>query len=283
VKKFEEELQPLISNKVSVQQLHIRGSREGEKRSLLEVNEHFRPTDNKVDGAAERLSSKVFDKESFSNEIKTGLGAIQLEWTPEIVEKFLLFGELLSAWNLKFNLTRIKEEEYIPLHFLDSLLTLKVCPIKLNAKIIDVGTGAGFPGIPMKLLREDLELTLLDARQKKIKFLEVVTRHLAMKKVYPVHSRAEDLFKHPQHAGKYDYVVTRALSALHNLIPLTLPLCTQKGSLLCLKGKNFQDEINASKAILKKHKCAVTAVHTFKLPISEIERCIVKVSRVSSN
>ena len=158
----------------------------------------------------------------------------------EQFEKYYLY---LVQENEKFNLTAITEEEdVIVKHFLDSVLPVR--ELKSNASIIDIGTGAGFPGIPLKILRQDLKVTLLDSLQKRVKFLNEVISLLNIKNITAVHSRAEDYVK--EHREKYDYVVSRAVARMNTLLEYTLPYIKIGGNALLYKSQKAEEELAES-------------------------------------
>jgi len=168
--------------------------------------------------------------------------------TTEGCDKFIAYYHLLMEWNGKINLTAIKEpRDVMQKHFADSLATLPYLP--QGAKIVDVGTGAGFPGVPLLIVRPDLRVTLCDSLQKRIKFLELLCRELDIKAEL-VHARAEDLGQNPKHREKYDFALTRAVASLPVLLELTLPLVKVGGKSLCYKGE-AAEELQAARSALR--------------------------------
>ena len=144
------------------------------------------------------------------------------EITEEACDKFVAYYELLVDWNTRMNLTAITEpNEVVKKHFLDSLAALAYLP--KAAKVADVGTGAGFPSIPLLILRPDLRFTLVDSLQKRITFLEEVLKTLGLS-AHCVHARAEDFGRDPKYRGAFDATVSRAVAALPVLLELTVPL-----------------------------------------------------------
>lgn len=155
-------------------------------------------------------------------------------------DKFYKFGELLIEWNKKFNLTRVPPEEFQSRHFIDSLLLL---PYLKPHKILDIGSGAGFPGIPLAIVSPELDFTLIDSLLKRVRFLEEVINSLDLKNVTAVHSRVEDFI------GEFDTVVSRALSPMKNLINLTRHLLKNDGIGLAIKGPKILEEKEAKKIV----------------------------------
>ncbi len=167
------------------------------------------------------------------------------------IDQFIKYKDILLEWNEKMNLTAITEEnEVMVKHFLDSLSCLQTNYIKDGGRMIDVGTGAGFPGIPLKIARPNIDLTLLDSLNKRIGFLKEVCDQLNLDNVDLVHGRAEDLGQNKIYREKYDYVVSRAVAALNVLVEYCMPFVKVGGYFICQKGPNLKEEIgDAKKAI----------------------------------
>ncbi len=171
--------------------------------------------------------------------------------TDEMYERFSKYSEKLVLWNEKVNLTAITDPEGITVkHFLDSLLIFKYADIPLNSSVIDIGSGAGFPGIPMKIFRSDLDITLLDSLNKRINFLLDVSRETNLS-VKCIHLRAEDGGKKSEFREKFDFSVARAVAAMPVLCEYTLPFVKVGGEFIALKGQNenINDAYNAVKIL----------------------------------
>ncbi len=166
------------------------------------------------------------------------------------LEQFDKFYELLIEWNKKINLTSITgiEEVYIK-HFADSLSLIKVTDLKDSSNLIDVGTGAGFPGIPLKIMYPHLKLTLLDSLQKRINYLDIVCDELGLKDVTTIHGRAEDLAKRQELREKFDVCVSRAVANLSTLSELCLPFVKVGGEFISYKSKGDEEIRQAEYAI----------------------------------
>ena len=161
---------------------------------------------------------------------------------------FQQYSSLLISWNEKFNLTAITDEkQIIEKHFLDSLFLAKYINLN-NKKVLDIGTGAGFPGIPLAIIFPNASFYLSDSNGKKITFLKEVVKELNLNNVTIIQSRIEEMNKY---RDQFDYVSARALKQLNILIELAIPLCKINGSLIAYKGPNYLDEINLSKNALK--------------------------------
>ena len=169
--------------------------------------------------------------------------------TDEMIEKFKKYLDLLTDWNQKINLTALKtEEEIIEKHFYDSLLMATDFQFD-DQSLIDVGTGAGFPGIPLKIVFEDLFVTLLEPTEKRVKFLNIVINELGLKKIVTVNQRAEEYVKEAR--GYYDLVTARAVSRLNILLELCMPLIHVDGTFLAMKGSKGIEEMNEAVNALK--------------------------------
>lgn len=183
------------------------------------------------------------DKEYFNSLLKQ----INIDLEDSKIEQFYIFKNKLLEWSERINLTTITEEkEILKKHFIDSIIPSKY--IKENSKVLDVGTGAGFPGVPLKIVKEDIDITLLDAVNKKIIYLNDVIKTLKLNNIKTVHSRAEDFAK--ENREKYDVVVSRAVANMATLSEYLLPFVKIGGIAICMKGPNIEEELNhAKKAI----------------------------------
>jgi 16S rRNA (guanine527-N7)-methyltransferase len=210
-------------------------------------------------------------------------GARQLgnELTPEQISQFERFADLLIHWNRKFNLTRITDpEEIVMKHFLDSLTCLNAAEFPLGAMIIDVGTGPGMPGIPLKIARPDLLLVLLDSVRKKLTFLDEVVRELNLSNVETLHSRAEDAGHHIKHRERYDIVLARALGRFAPLSELCLPLAKVKGTVLAMKGPNVSEELQAAEHAIGTLGGRIEKVVETAIPGTDMARTIVVIRKL---
>ncbi len=166
------------------------------------------------------------------------------EITPDIENKLNLYGNLLLEWNEKINLTAITEpEDVLYKHFYDCILFFKNSSIPTNNKIIDVGTGAGFPGLVLKIVRPDLEVTLLDSLNKRINFLNDVINKLGLKGINAIHSRAEEAGRNPLYREKYDIACARAVAAMPVLMEYCVPFVKVGGQFIAMKGPSAGDEL----------------------------------------
>lgn len=176
---------------------------------------------------------------------------LKMELSDAQLAKFARFRELLQEWNKKMNLTTIIEDEEIALkHFGDSLLYLQQSGAEQAEYILDLGTGAGFPGIPLKILWPNKKIVLMDSLQKRMNFLAVVLDELALTEVELLHMRAEDMGQSPKYREKFDLVLSRAVAPLPVLLEYALPLVKIGGIFAPTKGKDYQEEITAAKQAL---------------------------------
>ncbi|WP_125154224.1 16S rRNA (guanine(527)-N(7))-methyltransferase RsmG [Clostridium rectalis] len=162
--------------------------------------------------------------------------------------KFIRYKELIKEWNNKINLTAITEDEnIIKKHFIDSLKIYKFAPLKECKKIMDIGTGAGFPGVPMKIVDEDKTILLLDSLNKRIKFLNEVIKDLGLDRLNTLHGRAEDFSKKEEYREQFDAVVSRAVANMAVLSEFCLPYVKVNGYFIAMKGPAVEEEIKNSK------------------------------------
>lgn len=217
-----------------------------------------------------------------SKMIRQVLKNSNLKLTEQMIENFEKYAEMLIEWNEKVNLTAITEPRLIAIkHFLDSLLTLLAYDTPLEAKVIDVGTGAGFPGVPIKIARPDIQLTLLDSLKKRTCFLESLTSALNVKASI-IHARAEDVARKEAFRESFDVVVSRAVAPLNVLLEYCLPFVKVNGVFLALKGSKAQFEFEQSINALKLLKGEVVDIKRFNLLDGE-ERNIFVIKKIANN
>lgn len=200
-----------------------------------------------------------------------------IELTSQQLEKLNQFYELLISWNQKMNLTRIIEKEDVYLkHFYDSLTLSKVIDLKQDLTLCDVGSGAGFPGIVLKICFPNLKITLLDSLQKRVNYLNEIIKELDLKNIEAIHTRAEDYAK--QNHEKFDIVTARAVANLKILSELCIPMVKVNGLFIAMKA-NIEEEIENSTEILKKLDSKIEKIETFYLPIENSIRNIIMIQK----
>ena len=177
---------------------------------------------------------------------------LQLELTPAQLAAFQTYADELRAWNAQFNLTAVKDSEGIQIkHFLDSLSLLKAMRTPA-ARVVDVGTGAGFPGLPLKIVCPPLALTLVEATGKKVKFCKHLVQTLKLSGVTVVKARAEELGRDPAHREQYDWAVARAVAEMPTLAEYLLPLVRRGGHALAQKGEGAPAETQTAEGAVKR-------------------------------
>ncbi len=196
-------------------------------------------------------------------------------------EKFQIYAQLLREWNEKINLTAITEPEEVAVkHFIDSLTVFSCIEPKEGAKVIDVGSGAGFPGIPMKLYREDIKLTLLDSLRKRITFLDEIGKQLQLD-IKCIHARAEEAGRDLALRMKFDIAVARAVAPLNILCEYCLPFVRMGGVFAAMKGPGGKEEAAGAKNAIQLLGCELEEIKTFVLPDSS-KRTVLLIRRVKS-
>ena len=219
--------------------------------------------------------------EEFKEKLNLYLKEINIKLDEKQIKQFYDYMNLLLEWNEKINLTAITEKNEIILkHFVDSLTISK--HIKQGAYMIDVGTGAGFPGIPIKIARKDVEVVLMDSLNKRINFLNDVIEKLGLKKIETIHSRAEELGRNKNYREKFDVVTSRAVANLNTLSEYMLPFVKKGGVAICMKGSEVQEELEKAKKAISILGGTVGEVESFVLPNSDISRNVVMVKKVEN-
>lgn len=221
------------------------------------------------------------EKQEFEQKIKTYADEIEIVLNEQQIHQFYQYMELLLEWNEKINLTAITNpEEIIVKHFIDSLTIAKY--VKENARLIDVGTGAGFPGIPLKIIREDIEITLLDSLNKRVNFLNEVIHELKLSKIQAVHSRVEDFAKDKKNRESFDYATSRAVANLSTLSEYLIPLVKIGGNAISMKGSEVDEEMKQSQKAISLLGGKIETIETFQLPQSDINRNIIIIHKTQN-
>lgn len=181
-----------------------------------------------------------------------GISELQMEIGNDKLQKFKTYKTLLKEWNEKINITAIKDDEEIDIkHFLDSLTIFKTGKITEGKRVIDIGTGGGFPGVPIKIIEDSLEVVLLDSLNKRLKFLDEVIKELGFENIRTMHERAEDLGNNKDYREKFDIAVSRAVASLNILAEYCLPFVKPNGYFIAMKGSDSSEEIKEAENAIK--------------------------------
>ncbi len=215
--------------------------------------------------------------------IKTEFSKIQIELSDKQTAQFEQYYEMLIAKNEVMNLTAITEfEEVVQKHFIDSVMIKDLLiPIE-GERWIDVGTGAGFPGIPLKIVFPQLKVTLLDSLNKRVKFLQEVVNALGMEHVEAVHGRAEEFAKKAEYREQFDCCVSRAVANLASLSEYCLPFVKVGGAFVPYKSGKIQEEIEAAGRAVEILGGTVRGMKEFVLPGTDMYRCLLEIEKVKS-
>lgn len=208
------------------------------------------------------------------------LKAQGIELTDEQISQFDKYYRMLIHWNEKINLTAVTEKEEVYLkHFYDSLTPLFYTEIPEGTRLCDVGAGAGFPSIPMKIVRPDIKVTIVDSLNKRINFLNELTAELSLGDMHLVHDRAENFGRHTAR-HMFDMVTARAVANLNTLLELCLPLVRTGGKFIVLKGRRGLEELEDSTFALDLLGGKILKTHQFTLPEEDSERYILDIEKV---
>jgi len=218
------------------------------------------------------------DEMSLEFLLKEGARKFNIELEENQIEKFFKYKDMLKEWNNKINLTAIEEDrDIIVKHFIDSL---SILPYIKNEQIdvIDVGTGAGFPGIPVKIVSSSVNVMLLDSLEKRIKFLNEVIRQLKLDAITTIHGRAEDFGANAKYREKFDIAVARAVASLPVLLEYCLPFVKVGGIFIAMKGSSLEEVSNSNKA-LELLGGEIQEIKEIVLPFSDAKRNIIIIKK----
>lgn len=212
--------------------------------------------------------------------LKSGAACFGVHINEQQVNLFSSYHERLIDWNEKINLTAITEErEVVIKHFIDSVSVLRYLP-EGTENVIDVGTGAGFPGIPMKIVQDSLKVTLLDSLDKRIRFLNTVITENQLSGIQAIHGRAEDFAREKSHREQYDVGVARAVASLPVLCEYILPFVRIGGFFIAMKGSEVQKELDEAGKAVSILGGRVKKVEHFMLPFDPMERHIILIEKI---
>lgn len=210
-----------------------------------------------------------------------GIDDLDLELTEKDAARFSDYKKLLQEWNEKINITSITEDSEIDIkHFLDSLTCLSFDIFDGDKSLIDIGTGGGFPGIPLKIMKEDLDVTLLDSLNKRIIFLDQVIKDLGLKGIRAVHGRAEELSRKEEYREKFSIAVSRAVASLDTLSEYSLPFVKVGGHFIAMKGPEIEEELESSMNAIKLLGGKVIETKIVRLPESDISHSLIVIEKV---
>ena len=215
--------------------------------------------------------------------LKSGIEELGISCKDDTIEKFRIYREILVDWNQKMNLTGIEDEKEVYIkHFLDSVAAVKNGYIKDGMSIIDVGTGAGFPGLPLRICLENTKVTLLDSLNKRINFLDEVCKNIKVDNVELIHGRAEDFGKDENYREQYHIATARAVAGLPILMEFCVPFIKVGGYFVCLKGPNADTELEESKKAMEVLGLEFVEKIDVKLPDTDLNHNIVVFKKVNS-
>ena len=209
--------------------------------------------------------------------LKKGAAELGIILSPQQLASFTIYANELCKWNRKINLTSITlPEEIVVKHFIDSLTLLKYAVI--TGELLDIGSGGGFPGIPIKIVSPGARVVSVDAVEKKINFQRHIVRTLGLEGFSALHSRVENLF--PEYKNFFKIVVSRAFADIPEFVKLALPLLAENGIIIAMKGKEGRKEAEAATAELERMGATVSALHEFELPLLKDLRALIFIRRV---
>lgn len=221
------------------------------------------------------------EQDRFSDLLMLDMKLLGINLEKKQMEQFYQYMNLLIEWNEKINLTAITEpEDIIKKHFVDSIT---IAPyIKDTNNLIDVGTGAGFPGIPLKILNDSINITLLDSLNKRLIFLNEVISKLNLNNIKTQHARAEEAGINKEFREKYDIAVSRAVAPLNILVEYLLPFVKVGGNVICMKANSVDEEVKIAQNAIKILGGKVEKIEEFILPNTDIGRTIIVIKKIKN-
>lgn len=198
-------------------------------------------------------------------------------------DQFILYKDMIKEWNEKVNLTAITEdEEIIKKHFIDSIKSYRFEPLKSCENLIDIGTGAGFPGIPLKIMRPDLEVVLLDSLNKRVNFLNEVIKALGLTGIKAIHGRAEDFARENCYRENFDVAISRAVANMSVLSELCIPYVKNGGYFVAMKGPSVDEEINEGKKAVEILGASIENIMEVDIEDTDLKHNLVIVKKIKA-
>lgn len=211
--------------------------------------------------------------------LKNGLKEFKIDFDDTSIERFEKYGSMIREWNQKINLTAITDQNEMAIkHFVDSATLLSAVQLKEKAKVIDIGTGAGFPGVPLKILRPDIDLTLLDGLNKRLIFLNEVMNTLGLN-ANIIHSRAEEGSRKAELREQFDLATSRAVAALNVLVEYCIPYVRVGGVFVAMKGPEVEEELKQAENAINILGGKIREIKKFSLPDNS-RRSIIIIDKV---
>ena len=222
------------------------------------------------------------EEKKFKEKLRGNADSIGVTLDEHMIDQFYNYKQLVIEWNEKVNLTAITEDlEFVVKHFIDSLTINKY--IQPEKTIIDIGTGAGFPGMPIKIINKENKVILFDSLNKRLKVLEDIIEKLNLNNIETLHGRAEETFKNKNYREKFDIATSRAVAALNVLVELMLPAVKVGGTCICMKGNNAEQEISEAKNAIKELGGEIIKVEKIVLPELNLERNIIIIKKIKNS
>ena len=219
-------------------------------------------------------------KESIEGILYKGANEINVSLTPKEIELFKTYLMELKRWGSKINITAIRDDlEIVVKHFIDSLSPLKYIP--QDSSLLDIGSGGGFPGIPLKIANLSLDVTLLDSTLKKVNFQKHIIRLLHFNKIKAVHGRAEDKDVHGRIGTDFDVVISRAFSGLGKFLAIGEPYLKRDGILIAMRGRESKRELAKNEEVLTRLRLRLVNIVEFNLPYLNDKRSLIILTRYS--